>query len=161
MLAPEGDHRERALEVFQEEGIDPSRVSFVPRQQIQKYMELYHRIDIGLDSLPYNGHNTTLDSLWMGVPVVTLVGDTAVSRAGWSQLSNLGLTELAAHTPGQFVDIATRLAGDLPRLTNLRATLRRRMEQSPIMDASAFARNIEAAYRGMWRTWCERVVSHG
>ena len=95
-------------------GIDPGRVEFIPRQSRRDYLELYHRIDVGLDSFPYNGHTTSLDSFWMGVPVVTLVGQTAVARAGWSQLSNLGLTELAGQTPGQFVSIAAELAGDLP-----------------------------------------------
>jgi len=91
----------------------------------------------------------------MGVPVVTLVGQTVVSRAGWCQLSNLGLTELAAHTPAQFVAIAADLAADLPRLQELRSTLRGRMERSPLMDAPRFARNIQAAYRQTWRGWCE------
>jgi predicted O-linked N-acetylglucosamine transferase (SPINDLY family) len=117
-------------------------------------MELYHRIDIGLDSFPYNGHTTSLDSFWMGIPVVTLVGSRAVSRAGWSQLSNLGLTALAAQTAYQFVSLAVNLANDLPRLRSLRETLRQRIEQSPLMDAPKFARNIESAYRRMWHDWC-------
>jgi protein O-GlcNAc transferase len=72
-------------------------------------------------------------------------------------LSNLGLAELAGRTPDEFVRIAVELASDLPRLQQLRSTLRARMEQSPLMDAPKFARNIEAAYRQMWRTWCESV----
>jgi predicted O-linked N-acetylglucosamine transferase (SPINDLY family) len=91
----------------------------------------------------------------MGVPVVTLAGQTVVSRAGWCQLSNLGLSELAAQTWEEFVRIAVELASDLPKLKDLRGTLRRRMEQSPLMDAPKFARNIEAAFRQMWRTWCQ------
>jgi predicted O-linked N-acetylglucosamine transferase (SPINDLY family) len=91
----------------------------------------------------------------MGVPVVTLVGSSAVARAGWCQLSNLGLAELAGKTAEEFVRIAVELANDLPRLGQLRSILRQRMEQSPLMDAPKFARNIEAAYRQMWRTWCE------
>ena len=155
LLAPQGSHRQRTLDRLGQEGIDPGRIEFVPPQPRREYLELYHRIDLGLDSFPYNGHTTSLDSFWMGVPVVTLVGQTAVSRAGWCQLSNLGLTELAAQTPEQFVRIAVELARDLPRLEELRSTLRQRMEQSPLMDAPRFARNIEAAYRQMWRTWCE------
>jgi len=109
-----------------------------------------------LDTFPYNGHTTSLDSLWMGVPVVTLVGQTVVGRAGLSQLMNLGLPELIAETPQQFVDVAVRLAGDLPRLAELRATLRGRMEGSPLMDAPRFAKNVEAVYRDVWRRWCGR-----
>ena len=91
----------------------------------------------------------------MGVPVVTLVGDRVVSRAGWSQLSNLGMTELAGRSSDEFVEIADDLADDLPRLAQLRAGLRERMERSALMDAGRFARNIEAAYREIWRIWCE------
>jgi predicted O-linked N-acetylglucosamine transferase (SPINDLY family) len=76
-----------------------------------------------------------------------------------SQLTNLGLTELIAHTPDEYVAIAARLAGDLPRLAELRRTLRSRMEGSPLMDAPRFARNIEAAYRQMWRNWCARDIT--
>jgi len=155
LLAPPGSPRQRTLDRLSQEGITASRVEFALRQPRMEYMKLYHRIDLGLDSFPYNGHTTSLDSFWMGVPVVTLVGQTAVWRAGWCQLSNLGLTELAAHTPEQFVQIAVELAKDLPRLANLRSTLRGRMEQSPLMDVPRFARNVEATYRQMWRNWCE------
>jgi predicted O-linked N-acetylglucosamine transferase (SPINDLY family) len=158
LLAPPGGHRARMLERFTEAGIDPRRIEFVAYQSRRKYMETYHRIELGLDTFPYNGHTTSLDSFWMGVPVVTLIGSRAVARAGWCQLSNLGLAELAGETPEQFVRVAAELAKDLPRLGELRATLRRRMEQSPLMDARKFARSIEAAYRGMWRTWCESVA---
>ena len=84
----------------------------------------------------------------MGVPVVTLVGETAVGRAGLSQLGNLGLPELAADTTEGFVRIAVGLANDLPRLATIRAGLRERMEKSPLMDDKGFARDIESAYRG-------------
>jgi predicted O-linked N-acetylglucosamine transferase (SPINDLY family) len=127
----------------------------VARQSRREYLETYHRIDVGLDTFPYNGHTTSLDSFWMGVPVVTLVGNSAVARAGWCQLSNLGLGELAGQTAEEFVRIAVELAKDLPRLEQLRSTLRRRMGQSPLMDAPGFAQSIEAAYRQMWRTWCK------
>jgi predicted O-linked N-acetylglucosamine transferase (SPINDLY family) len=90
----------------------------------------------------------------MGVPVISLVGERVVGRAGVSQLTNLGLPELIAQTPEQFVRIARGLSNDLPRLAELRRTLRARMQASPLMDARRFARNIEAAYREMWRKWC-------
>jgi predicted O-linked N-acetylglucosamine transferase (SPINDLY family) len=159
LLSAEGSHRQRTLERLSRDGIGPGRIEFASHQPRRQYLQLYHRIDVGLDSFPYNGHTTSLDSFWMGVPVITLVGQTAVARAGWSQLSNLGLTELAANTPEQFVRIAVELAGDLPRLKELRATLRERMERSPLMDAPKFARSIEAAYRQMWRTWCEPALA--
>jgi len=153
LLAPEGEHRQQTVDRLGKEGIDPNRVEFAPRQSRREYLELYHRIDIGLDSFPYNGHTTSLDSFWMGVPVVTLVGQKAVSRAGLCQLSNLGLADLAGQTPEQFVQIAVALANDLPRLQQLRSTLRQRMGQSQLMDAPRFAANVEAAYRWMWRKY--------
>jgi protein O-GlcNAc transferase len=144
------------LELF---GIDPVRVEFAGRQSRDRYLQLFNRIDIGLDTFPYNGHTTTLDALWMGVPVVTLVGKTVVGRAGLSQLSNLGLTELIAHSTGEYVRIASGLAADVDRLAALRSGLRSRMRESPLTDAAGFARGIEAAYRNMWRQWCGRICN--
>src|SRR5262249_24747540 len=113
-------------------------------------------IDMALDPLPYNGHTTSLDAFWMGVPTLTLLGKTVVGRAGWSQLCNLGMQELAAETAEQLIELATRLAGDLSRLQDLRGNLRQRMQQSPLMDGKRFARNMEQAYRQMWQKWCDR-----
>jgi protein O-GlcNAc transferase len=155
LLAPVGAARQRVLDRLREANIEPARIEFVEHRARAKYLELYHRIDICLDTLPYNGHTTSLDSFWMGVPVVTRVGRTVVGRAGYSQLANLGLSELVAWSDEEFVSIAARLAADRPRLSNLRSTLRARMERSPLMDAHRFARNIESAYREMWRLWCE------
>jgi predicted O-linked N-acetylglucosamine transferase (SPINDLY family) len=121
---------------------------------------IYHEIDLGLDTFPYNGHTTSLDSYWMGVPVVTLAGKTVVGRAGVSQLTNLGLTELIARTPQEYIEIAAQLAGDLLRLAELRRTLRDRMRASPLMDAPGFTRGIESAYRKMWKTWCATGGEH-
>jgi predicted O-linked N-acetylglucosamine transferase (SPINDLY family) len=154
LLAPVGSARQRALAVFQSEGIDPSRIQFEAGRSRADYLRLYHQIDIALDSFPYNGHTTSLDAFWMGIPVVTLAGNTPVSRAGACQLTNLGLPELIARSEAQFTQIATELAGDLPRLAALRTGLRSRMEASPLTDAKRFARNIEQAYRAMWTNWC-------
>jgi predicted O-linked N-acetylglucosamine transferase (SPINDLY family) len=154
LLAGEGSHRDRARNFFEAQGVDPARIQFETFRPRIKYLELYRGIDIGLDTLPYNGHTTSLDSYWMGVPVVTLVGTTIVGRAGLSQLTNLGLTDLIARTPEEFVRIASELAANLPRLAELRATLRETMRASPLIDGRRFARAIEAAYRTMWHTYC-------
>jgi predicted O-linked N-acetylglucosamine transferase (SPINDLY family) len=156
ILAPESPHRQRIFGLFEQAGVAPERVTFVAEQPRPQYLELYQRIDLGLDTFPYNGHTTSLDGLWMGVPTVTLVGQTVVGRAGWSQLSNLGLQELAAQTHEQYVRLAADLAGDWPRLAELRASLRGRLQASPLMDAPRFARHVEAAYRQMWRSWCAK-----
>lgn len=154
ILAGEGSHRRHTVDVLESEGVPRDRVSFVGRLPRPKYLELYHGINIGLDTFPYAGQTTSLDAFWMGVPIVTIVGETAASRAGRSLLVNLGLPELIAETPEQFVSIAVGLARDLPRLSDLRATLRDRLRSSPLMDAPRFARNMEATYREMWRRWC-------
>jgi len=156
LRALEGSHRQRVRDLLQQYGIDPQRLKFVGTVPLSEYYRLYQQIDIGLDPFPYNGGTTTCDTLWMGVPVVTLVGPTAVGRGGVSILCNVGLPKLIAQTPEQYVQIATDLAKDLPKLAELRRTLRARMQASPLMDAPRFARNVEAAYRQMWRNWCER-----
>lgn len=154
VLCPEGMHRQTMFATLRREGIDSDRVECVSPCPRRQYLEIYHRIDIGLDTIPYNGHTTTLDALWMGVPVVTLVGDTVVGRAGLSQSTNLGLPKLIAHSPEQYIQAATSLANDLPHLADLRQTLRSRMENSPIMDAQRFTRHVEKAYRSIWQTYC-------
>jgi predicted O-linked N-acetylglucosamine transferase (SPINDLY family) len=153
VLTPEGIARQRVLERLGGLGVASERVQFANHQPRERYLDLYNQIDIGLDTFPYNGHSTSLDSLWMGVPVVTLAGKSSVARAGVSQLSNLGLTELIARDSGEYVRIATGLAADLNRLGLLRAGLRERMKRSPIMDARGFARGMESAYRTMWVEW--------
>jgi protein O-GlcNAc transferase len=155
LLAPAGDARERTVGLFEAHGVGRGRVAFVDVQPRERYLATYGSIDLCLDTVPYNGHTTSLDSFWMGVPVVTLVGSTVVGRAGLCQAMNLGLPELVARSPDEFVSIATGLARDHDRLSGLRAGLRARMEASPLMDAPRFARNLEAAYRSVWRRWCE------
>jgi protein O-GlcNAc transferase len=155
LLAPEGSPRERVLNRLAAGGVRPDQVEFMKHVQRRGYLEVYQRMDIGLDTQPYNGHTTSLDAFWMGVPVVNLVGNTIVGRAGWSLLSNLNLRELATHTPEEYVKVVKDLANDLPRLAQLRANLRPAMQKSPLMNGPLFARNFETAYRSMWRTWCE------
>ncbi len=155
LLAPEGSSRAWVAKCMQANGVDPARIEFASRQQRSGYLELFSRIDICLDTFPVNGHTTALDSFWMGVPEITLAGDMVMSRAGLSQLSNLGLAELAASSNAEFVAIGGRLATDIPRLRKLRGSLRERMEQSPLMDGARFAAGVEAKYREMWQRWCE------
>jgi predicted O-linked N-acetylglucosamine transferase (SPINDLY family) len=146
LLAPDG---------LSQNGVPLDRLEFVGRMSRPDYLKLHHRIDIALDVLPYNGITTTCDALWMGVPLVSLVGKTAAGRAGLGILSMVNLPELAATSSEEFVRTSANLAHDLPRLTALRANLRHRMQSSPMMDATRFARNIEDCYRTMWRRWCE------
>jgi protein O-GlcNAc transferase len=153
MLCPEGRTRERVRAFFAARGIVAERVELVGRLPFGKYLRLYQRIDLGLDPFPCNGMTTTCDALWMGVPVLTLPGETPISRAALSLLSSIGLNELAASSEEDYVRTAVELAGNLPRLAGLRATLRQRMLASPLMDAPRFAKNVEAAYRSIWQRW--------
>jgi protein O-GlcNAc transferase len=154
LMAPPGRHRARLVARLGACGVAATRLSFVEFRPREEYLRFYHDVDLGLDTLPYNGHTTSLDALWMGVPIVTRVGDTCVGRAGLSQLFHLDLLDLVADSDPAFVAIAAALAADLDRLRALRGTLRETMQRSPLMDAARFARCIEQAYRGAWRAHC-------
>ncbi len=155
-LCPEGIARHRIATEFERNGVSPERVTCIARLHAQQYLEAYNQIDIVLDTFPYNGHNTTRDALWMGVPVVTLAHRRPAGRVGFSLLHNLDLGELATPTPADFVSTAIQLASNRVQLQLLRHTLRDRMQSSPLMDAPAFAREMERAYRAMWRQWVAR-----
>jgi predicted O-linked N-acetylglucosamine transferase (SPINDLY family) len=159
--APSGDARQRVREVVARERIDPERVTFVGRVSLGDYLELYHRIDVGLDPFPFGGGRTTCDALWMGVPVVSLVGATAVGRGGASILFSVGLEELIAQSADEYVQIGADLARDSERLNAMRVGMRGRMKNSSLMDARDFARSIEAAFRQMWHGWCRRGPAFG
>jgi len=150
-----GSARQRIGERFARHGVSTERLEFVDLLPRDEYFRTYRRIDVALDPFPYGGGTTTCDALWMGVPVVSLAGRTAVGRGGLSILSNLALQDLVTSDVDRYVQIAAALAADRARLGQLRATLRERMQRSPLMDAPRFARAVEAAYRTAWRRWCE------
>jgi len=120
----------------------------------QDYFELYQMIDIALDPFPCPGGITTCDALWMGVPVVSLAGKTAVARTGASILTSVGLGGLVARSADHYVRKAVELAKDPARLATLRGGLRKKLLKSPLMDAPKFVGNVEGAYRQMWKHWC-------
>ena len=148
-------HRDRVRRALRDAGLDDSRAAFVGYQSLAAYLDTYREIDVALDSHPYGGGTTSCDALWMGVPVVTLAGRTAVSRAGTTLLCNVGLDDLVARSAEQYVELAAKLIRDTERLAELRRDLRTRLEASPIMDARLFARDFEAALRTGWCAWCE------
>ena len=131
LLAPRGEHRADAHKLLAQRGVAPERLDFVDPVSPGRYFQLYHQIDMALDSFPYGGGVTTCDALWMGVPVVSLAGQTAVGRAGLSILSNLGLTELVASDRDGYIQIARNLAQNVAQLTSLRDAAR------PVTDLSA------------------------
>ena len=146
--------RQQVEQAFARHGIAPERLELVGKRPLADYLALHHRIDIALDPFPYNGGTTSVHSLWMGVPVVTLAGKTAVSRVGVTILANAGLAKLIAQSVDEYVEIARRLAADTARLGKMRAELRAQMQASPLFDAEALTRALEDAYRNMWETWC-------
>ena len=151
---PSGRTQEAFRDRVARRRIDPSRVVVDDRKSILEYFAAIANVDIALDTLPYNGATTTLDTLWMGVPLVALRGDRGIARGGYSILQTLGLPELTASSPDEYVDTNVRLARDPAWRRSLRSTLRSRLAASPLMDSVGFVRDLEAAYRQIWRAWC-------
>lgn len=149
------DARQRAREVLlSKSGISEERLDFRgPEDSHESHLALYREMDIALDTFPYHGTTTTCEALWMGVPVVTLAGQSHVSRVGVSLLTNVGLPELVAESEDEYVRIAVELAGNAERLSSYRANLRDRMRGSQLLDAPSFTREIETAFRQMWISW--------
>ena len=144
--------RALVLSRFSEQGIDSGRVAVMePIVHQEAHLKAYREVDIGLDSFPYHGTTTTMEALWMGVPVVTLQGDRHASRVGVSILCALGLTDLVAQTEDEYVQIAVRLATHVQDLDTLRQSLRSRLSQSPLTDGARFTAHLEQAYRQMWQ----------
>ncbi|HEV8042699.1 MAG TPA: tetratricopeptide repeat protein [Bryobacteraceae bacterium] len=139
---------------FAEDGIPGQRILFAGRSKSNDYLLEYGRIDIALDPFPYNGGSTTLDALWMGVPVVTLAGRSPVQRTGACLLTAAGLPHLVTHSPEQYVATAVLLAQTVPSIPDFRLNLRKALETSPLMDEQGLVRSVEDAFREMWRTWC-------
>ena len=149
--------RARINGYFASRGVRADRLEIRGHEpNVGSHLAAYNQMDIALDTFPYHGTTTTCEAMWMGVPVISLAGQTHVSRVGVSLLNSVGLPELIAQTPKEYVEIAVGLAKDPRRLAELRRALRSRMRASPLVDAPRFARDIEAAYRQMWLIWCER-----
>jgi predicted O-linked N-acetylglucosamine transferase (SPINDLY family) len=117
------------------------------------HLELYNAIDIGLDPFPFNGATTTCEALWMGVPVITLLGDRHVGRVGASILTNVGLTDFIAQDINNYIKLAVEMAANTNYLKEIRKTLRERMQGAPLCDARSFASDVETAYQDMWRKY--------
>jgi predicted O-linked N-acetylglucosamine transferase (SPINDLY family) len=141
---------------FAEQGIEADRLELVGKLSWREHLEAYNRVDIALDPFPYNGTTTSVEGLWMGVPLLGLKGDRLVAHMGESILHTMGMTEWIAADKAEYVTKAVAFAANLPALAGVRAGLRQRLLGSPICDAPRFARNLEEAFRGMWRAWCEQ-----
>lgn len=139
------------VERLQRHGIDPARVTMHGAVSREAYLEAHAEVDVILDTFPFPGGTTTCEALWMGVPTLTLAGDTLLARQGASLLTAAGLGDWVATSVADYIDKAVVLSGDLPKLAKLRAGLREQVSASPLFDAKRFARNFEAALWGMWQ----------
>ena len=146
--------RETLYRNLESAGVDRGRITMVPYVGIEEYYRWYGRVDISLDTMPFSGGTTTCDALWMGTPVITLPGVRSWSRSAASILTTLGMTDCIADSPEGYVLRAVQLAENLAKIAELRKSLRARMMASPLMDKRLFARDMENAFRTMWRTWC-------
>lgn len=148
--------RQRVVDCFAAHGIDPAQLILEGISPRADYLAAYQRVDIALDPFPFPGGTTTVESLWMGVPVLTLAGSSFLSRQGVSLLMNAGLPDWIAVDADDYVVRAVAHAGDRSRLASLREGLRDQVLRSPLFDAPRFAGHFEAALRGMWRERCSR-----
>ncbi len=146
--------QQSVAERFAVHGIDSRRLILQGHVSRADYLKPFQRVDIALDPFPYPGVTTSVENLWMGVPVLTLSGKSFLSRQGVGLLMNAGLPEWIADTHDDYVARAVSQASDLQGLTSLRGGLRQRVMDSPIFDAARFAKHFEAALRAMWQAWC-------
>ena len=151
--------RTRYRALFAAEGIDTERLALNGKVTHSELFAQYGKIDIALDPFPYSGGLTTCEALWMGVPVITLTGYTFAGRHSTSHLANVGLTECITQTPEDCIALASGLARDLDRLSDMRQGLRAQVQASPLCDINRYTRDLEAAYRQMWKKYCEKSVA--
>lgn len=151
---PETGQHDKLATWFAEEGVSQNRIDFHPRANMGDYMKLYHKVDICLDTFPYNGGTTTLHSLWMGVPTLTLAGTTAAGRSGASILGHVGLEDFVAHDSADFLLKGVSWAGRLAELADIRAGLRERFARSAQGQPAVVAAGVACALRKMWQRWC-------
>lgn len=151
---------ERYRAIFAAAGVDPARLTFLPvMPTVVGHFEAIGSVDIALDPYPYQGTHTTLESLTMSVPVITLCGETYVRRASSALMMRLGLNDLVAESPEEYVNLAVELAGNGSLLKELRLGLRERFFNSEICDVEGFVRELEQVYRRLWSEWCASAAS--
>jgi predicted O-linked N-acetylglucosamine transferase (SPINDLY family) len=155
MVGIPADARRQALtELFNAEGIVTERLAFVPRSDMQTYLTLHHQVDICLDTYPYTGGTTTNHALWMGVPTLTLAGQTPASRQGAANLSHVGLEGFTASSSDEFVRQGRYWSTEIAALAEVRRGLRERWRRAPLRRPAMIASALDAALRHMWRRWC-------
>lgn len=139
---------------FGERGVTEDRLMIFNRLNMSHFLQLHHHVDIALDSFPFTGFTTSFHGLWMGVPMITLVGNRIVSRTGLGLLAQLGLEDFAAYSTDEYIERAKYWAANLDRLAEIRVGLRDMLKASPLMDEAGFVRDFENGFRQGWQAWC-------
>ncbi len=147
----DADIRQQVIQRFVQQGIHAERLILLPHTSLLEHLQCYHQVDICLDTYPYNGGTTTCHALWMGVPTLSLCGETQSSRMGYSILSTVGLEQWVAFKRDEFIEKAMVFSADVRQLQQLRSTMRSRLQASPLMDAQGFTQAIEEFYRTMYQ----------
>jgi len=147
--------REFYLRQFEFFGINRSRIEIGGFLPYTDHLKQYERVDIALDTFPFNGHTTICEALWMGVPTISLTGDTFASRLGLCMLKSVGLEFFAAQSKDEYIKKAVALAQKISSLAKIRASMRQRIQASLLCHPKAFAVGVEDAYRKMWHKWCK------
>jgi len=156
MVVPGGPvAQQRAREEYQKRDVDPQRLSMSDITPFAIYFRHFLNVDVTLDPFPYAGGTTTMDALYMGVPVVTLEGHWATARAGITLMKNVGHPDWIAQNADEYVQIAKNLVNDPPKLAEVRGRLRQTMVNSPLMNGKNFAMDMEDAYRRAWERYCQ------
>jgi len=157
LTVPEGEARQRLVNLFAELGIEAQRLEFCGKLTPSEFHRKFLEVDITLDTVNVSGGTTTCESLWMGVPVIALAGERFITRVSYSFLNTAGLADFAATSPEDYIRVAAHLADNLSLLAEIRAGLRAHVVASPLIDEVGFTRNLEALYREVWGKWCDAI----
>ena len=155
VTVPEEGTRQALKDQFSTHGIAADRLEFHGKLPGNEFYRMLQRVDLSLDPITVNGATTTCESLWLGVPVISLTGKRFLERAGFSILNATGLLDFAAETPEDYIGIARQFSSNLQQLAQLRAGLRARVAGSPLVDEVKFTRGLEELYRDVWTAWCK------
>lgn len=150
------ERRSEVIEEFVSRGAKAEQIRVFPMLGMQDFLRLHHEVDLALDPFPYGGGTTSLHTLWMGVPIVTLEGESEVARASSGISRAAGCDHLVTHSVDRYRELAVDLGHHPAQLSALRGELRGRMRQSPLVDARGFTLNLENAFRAMWQSYCAR-----
>ncbi len=141
-------------ELFEENGIPPHRLIILGETSFEEHLTSFNSVDIALDPFPYNGTMSTLDAIWMGVPVVTLNGNRWAARASAAIAAEAGLPDLICESEQAYIDKAVALASDTERLNSMKKSLRVILESSPVCDIGKFSTSLQDLYKYAWKAYC-------